>query len=125
MPIPPICIPIEEKLAKPHRIKVDITIDFSYIKCIDAIYPLQGTSGSKKRKLPARGGGEPPAKKGPAAAAAKEPEALLYDKGTIVVAKALPEGLAIDTLKVKFGGSGTQRKCCEPATVRRCPQSSP
>ncbi len=78
--------------------------DFSYIKCIDAIYPLQGAAGSRKRKMPARGGNEPPAKRGPAAAAAKEPEAPLFDKGTIVVAKALPEGLAIDTLKSKFGG---------------------
>ena len=81
-------------------------VDFSYIKCVDSIFPKDlpkhlTRSGSKRR---AEGGGEPAAKRGPGAEEASN--SMAWTKGCIVVVKALKEGQTIMSMKEAFAESG-------------------
>jgi len=103
--------------------KDDTEVDFSYLKCLNKIFPLPprngpspGMGGGKKRKDSGRGGGESPEKKQRGASSADDGAddgeggkaggdgGVQYEVGKIVVCRELPEGFDRHTLFDKFGG---------------------
>jgi len=83
-------------------------VDFSYLKCIDNIYPKAVGEAIRRsdRKRPrdeinpneAASSDAPPPKKGPAAGEPAEP----FTKGLLLVVKELPEGETVQSIKGKF-----------------------
>jgi hypothetical protein len=87
----------------------DVEEDFSYVKCVDNMYPHAAKAAKdakimNTRKRKAAGVDEPPTKRGPAAAAPAASEEPSFEVGTIIVCKSLPEGSTVPSLREKFGG---------------------
>jgi hypothetical protein len=87
-------------------------VDFSYLKCLEKIFPLPkragdrgATPGSKKRRREdgPSGDGKRFAAEGAGSSPTKAAAPVEYTKGQIVVIKELADGLDFKALSAKFG----------------------